>query len=152
MSDNSFRTTFGPSTPGAVNLISGQHTVPFLPLGAHGVANGTLIGDADPTYDDCSSTTPGQVAALTGKNVGDLLNAKNITWGWFEGGFRPSATTNGVATCGTTHTNIGGASVTDYIPHHEPFRVLPIRQRNQTPSATDIGEKYWKDRPGQPSV
>lgn len=59
---------------------------------------------------------------MTGKNVGDLLNARNITWGWFEGGFRPSATTNGVAACGTAHTNIGAASVKDYVPHHEPFQ------------------------------
>ncbi len=107
MSDNSFDTEFGPSTPGAINLVSGQ-THGAGPVGAYSVFNGTLTGDADPLYDDCSSTTPGDTASLTGKNVGDLLNAKNITWGWFEGGFRPSATTNGVATCGTTHTNIGG--------------------------------------------
>jgi hypothetical protein len=24
---------------------------------------------------------------MTGKNIGDLLSAKNLTWGWFEGGF-----------------------------------------------------------------
>jgi phospholipase C len=113
MSDNSFDTEFGPSSPGAG------------PVGAHSVLNGTLMGDADPTYDDCSTKTPGQTAALTGKNVGDLLNTKNITWGWFEGGFTPSATTSGVATCGTAHTNIGGASVTDYVPHHEPFQYYP---------------------------
>ncbi|MBV9258447.1 MAG: alkaline phosphatase family protein [Ktedonobacteraceae bacterium] len=122
MSDNSFGTTFGPSSPGAINLVSGQTHGTVPATGAYGVANGTLIGDADPTYDDCSSKTPGDVAALTGKNVGDLLNAKKITWGWFEGGFRPSSTTNGAATCNTAHKNIGGVSVTDYIPHHEPFQ------------------------------
>jgi phospholipase C len=121
MSDNSFDTEFGPSSPGAIDLVSGQ-THGAGPAGAYSVFNGTLTGDADPAYDDCSSTTPGDTASLTGKNVGDLLNAKNITWGWFEGGFRPSATTNGVATCGTAHTNIGGAVVNDYIPHHEPFQ------------------------------
>jgi phospholipase C len=24
---------------------------------------------------------------MTGRNVGDLLNLKGVTWGWFEGGF-----------------------------------------------------------------
>jgi phospholipase C len=60
---------------------------------------------------------------MTGQNVGDLLNAKNVTWGWFEGGFAPTATTNGKAVCGSAHKNIGGqATVTDYVPHHEPFQ------------------------------
>jgi phospholipase C len=121
MSDNSYSSTFGPSTPGALNLISGQThgavaTIPSVP-----VANGTIYGDADPVFDDCS-TTSGFTAAMTGKNVGDLLNAQSITWGWFQGGFKPSAVTNGVAVCGTSHQNIGGATVKDYSPHHEPFQ------------------------------
>ncbi|BCL81114.1 phospholipase C [Ktedonobacteria bacterium brp13] len=121
MSDNSFGTTFGPSTPGALNLISGQTHGAVAATQLSNIVNGTIIGDSDPQYDDCS-TTSGNVAAMTGTNVGDLLNAKNVTWGWFQGGFRPSATTNGVATCGTKHTNIGGVAVTDYSPHHEPFQ------------------------------
>lgn len=119
MSDNSFGTTYGPSSPGAINLVSGQTHGATTPDAPGLVSNGTIISDARPLYDDCSK---GTTAALSGKNVGDLLNAKNLTWGWFQGGFRPSATTNGVAACGTAHTNIGGASVTDYIPHHEPFQ------------------------------
>lgn len=121
MSDNSFGTTYGPSTPGAVNLISGQTHGLTTNSSQSEADNGTLIGDADPIYDDCS-TTNGNTVALTGKNIGDLLNAKQITWGWFEGGFRPTATTNGVAKCGASHKNIGGATVTDYIQHHEPFQ------------------------------
>ena len=59
---------------------------------------------------------------MTGPNIGDLLNAHGLTWGWFEGGFAPTSTSaSGAAVCGTSHTNIGGATVTDYIPHHEPF-------------------------------
>ena len=121
MSDNSFGTTFGPSTPGAVNLVSGQ-THGATPTDIAGlVSNGSIINDARPAFDDCSK---GATAALSGKNVGDLLNDKNLTWGWFQGGFKPSATdtTTGKATCGTTHTNVAGATVTDYIPHHEPFQ------------------------------
>jgi phospholipase C len=121
MSDNSYNTTYGPSTPGALNLISGQTHGLATGSSQSQVVNNTLIGDADPIYDDCSSTN-GNTVAMTGKNVGDLLNAKHVTWGWFEGGFRPTATTNGVATCGSAHTNIGGANVTDYVPHHQPFQ------------------------------
>jgi phospholipase C len=121
MSDNSFNTVYGPSTPGAINLISGQTHGLTSNSSQSEAVDGTLIGDSDPIYDDCS-TTNGNIVGMTGKNVGDLLNAKHVTWGWFEGGFRPTATTNGVAKCGATHQNIGGATVTDYVPHHQPFQ------------------------------
>jgi phospholipase C len=112
MNDNSFNTTFGPSSPGAVNLISGQTHGVVASLGdvSGDVVDGTLIDDADPLYDDCGS--PGQVG-LSGKNIGDLLNAKNITWGWFEGGF---------SDCNTTHTTSNGGVRKDYTPHHQPFQ------------------------------
>lgn len=119
MSDNSYGTTFGPSSPGAINLVSGD-TRGVTPANVPGkVVNGTLISDIDPTYDDCSK---GTTVAFSGKNVGDLLNAAGVTWGWFEGGFRPTSTVNGKAVCGATSTNVGGSKVTDYIPHHEPFQ------------------------------
>ena len=121
MSDNSFNSVYGPSTPGALNLISGQTHGLTTNSSQSQAVDGTLIGDSDPIYDDCSSTN-GNTVAMTGKNVGDLLNAKNVTWGWFEGGFAPTATTGGVATCGAAHQNIGGATVTDYVPHHQPFQ------------------------------
>ena len=38
---------------------------------------------------------------LTGPNIGDLLNAKHVTWGWFQGGFAPSTTNSGGAVCGS---------------------------------------------------
>ncbi|WP_245590490.1 alkaline phosphatase family protein [Aneurinibacillus terranovensis] len=58
-------------------------------------------------------THKGTTTSLSGKNVGDLLNDKGITWGWFQGGFRNR---------NATHTNIGGKTVTDYSAHHEPFQ------------------------------
>jgi len=123
MSDNSFNTTFGPSTPGALNLISGQTHGTTTPDSAGNVANGTIIGDPRPLYDDCSPATSTKAAlSNNNKNVGDLLNTQKITWGWFQGGFAPSSTVNGKAVCATAHNNIGGAPVTDYIPHHEPFQ------------------------------
>src|SRR5579862_6834999 len=102
MSDNSFSSTFGPSTPGALNLVSGN-TTPYDPSHVIGDVSGdvdqtAVIGDPDPYYDDCGS--PEQLA-LTGKNVGDLLNAKGVTWGWFQGGFKPTTPSVGgsVAQC-----------------------------------------------------
>ncbi|MGA7965826.1 MAG: alkaline phosphatase family protein [Gammaproteobacteria bacterium] len=122
MSDDSFGTVFGPSTPGALNLISGQ-THGATPANVTGlVDNGTVISDADPTYDDCSNHSR-TTLSMSGENVGNLLNAAGITWGWFEGGFQPtSRNSGGTAVCGSTHTNIGGETVGDYIPHHEPFQ------------------------------
>jgi phospholipase C len=120
LNDNSFGTTFGPSTLGAINLVSGQTSgatpadVPDM------VTHGTLINDAHPAYDDCSTKT---MVSLKGKNVGDLLNEKNITWGWFQGGFRPTGkTSDGEAVCDAEHKNIGGAYMSDYLAHHEPFQ------------------------------
>ena len=76
MSDNSFATVYGPSTPGALNLISGQ-THGATPATLAGVTdNGTTYGDADPTYDGCSA---GSTIAMSGTNIGDELNAKHIT-------------------------------------------------------------------------
>ena len=118
MSDNFFDTTFGPSTPGALNLVSGQ-THGATPAVLAGVAdNGTDYGDADPTYDECSAGSP---IAMSGTNIGSELNAQHITWGWFQGGFTPTSQVNGTVVCGASHTNVGGATVTDYSAHHNPF-------------------------------
>jgi phospholipase C len=124
LSDNSYNTTFGPSTPGVLNLVSGQtHGVVGTGPLPGVIQNGSVIGDADPTFDDCSG---GTTMAMTGKNIGNLLNAKGITWGWFQGGFRPTSRfnpkTGAKAVCGSSHNNIGGAPVTDYSAHHEPFQ------------------------------
>jgi phospholipase C len=119
MSDNTFDTVYGPSTPGALNLISGQ-THGATPATLAGVTdNGTDYGDADPTYDECSA---GSTIAMTGTNIGNELNARHITWGWFEGGFTPTSHVGGTAVCGASHTNVGGAVVSDYSAHHEPFQ------------------------------
>ena len=88
MSDNSYNTTFGPSTPGALNLISGQThgvTKEFMPGGKSfpgddvienaGIGQGTVIGDAQPFGDDCSTRDQVQLGA-DNKNIGDLLNSK----------------------------------------------------------------------------
>ncbi|WP_031073895.1 phospholipase C [Streptomyces sp. NRRL WC-3742] len=135
MSDNSFGTTFGPSTPGALNLISGQThggyavdpktgkktTDPKVVSSADANGIGTVIEDPDPAFDDCANTS--NHAAMTGRNIGDLLTEKKVSWGWFQGGFRPTtaATDTTPAVCATAHANVVGASRSDYNAHHEPF-------------------------------
>jgi len=148
MSDNSWGTTFGPSTPGALNLIAGNtfpgtlaakrpNGTPATPAGniAGGAADptvttGAVVGDPRPLKDDCVASNPkfqtvNQIT-MAGQNVGDLLNGKGITWGWFQGGFAPTGTDGqGRAVCGQHHTGLAGddavVNAGDYIPHHEPF-------------------------------
>jgi phospholipase C len=129
MSDNSYDTNFGPSTPGAINVISGQ---------TNGVINnvngtGALIGDgsggmsdisdADPAGDICSTTT-GEVFSMSGQNIGDLLNANGVTWGFFSGGFDTTVTNpNGTTGCARSTTSlVTNTKKADYIPHHQPFQ------------------------------
>jgi phospholipase C len=122
LSDNHFGTTFGPSTPGALNLVSGNSFEASLMNGsgkitgagniAGGGNNGAVIGDPDPFGDNCSSSTRAQIT-MSGKNVGDLLNEAGITWGAFMGGF---------ANCNHVSTGTTGLSTADYIPHHAWFQ------------------------------
>ncbi|GLU33493.1 alkaline phosphatase family protein [Trinickia caryophylli] len=129
MSDNAYTDTYGPSTPGALEAISGQtngmqivkssRTSYYVNDGQGGF---TMINDVDPANDICSSTT--DTALMAGKNIGDLLNAKSITWGGFMGGFNLSTTNaNGTTNCSrSTLSSIVNASTADYIPHHNWFQ------------------------------
>lgn len=129
LNDNSYGTTFGPSTPGAINLVSGQTNGISDSIAAGGVevADGqggyTLVSDADPTDDVCS-TSSGARVHLSGKNIGDLLNAQGITWGFFEGGFDlGTVNANGTTGCKrSTQSTVTQTVKADYIPHHQPFQ------------------------------
>ncbi|MGC2249485.1 MAG: alkaline phosphatase family protein [Acidobacteriaceae bacterium] len=129
MNDNSFGTTFGPSTIGAINLISGQTNGVSDEINARGdlISGGngtsTLIDDVNPIGDVCSATLGAQVH-FTGKNIGDLLNVRGVTWGWFEGGFDLSLKNpNGTTGCArSTRSRVTKVRITDYLPHHEPFQ------------------------------
>jgi phospholipase C len=124
MSDNSFSTTYGPTVPGHANIIAGTtHGIvihdpanPANPNTSGFYVNPkdqsvTLVDANLPGYlDDCGGN--GRTFEFTGKNVGDLLNEKKVTWGYFQGGFLPSQPAtldaNGKvltpAVCNTTHS------------------------------------------------
>jgi phospholipase C len=142
MSDNSYSTTFGPSTPGALNLISGQTNGAVKTLNGTGdeVAGGagslTVIGDPDPIGDVCSNPKRNQVQ-MGGQNIGDLLNAAGITWGSFMGGFNLSAVNpNGTTGCNRSSAGLAGTTK-DYIPHHAWFQYYASTSNpNHTPPAS----------------
>src|SRR6201986_584217 len=149
MSANSYDTNFGPSTDGALNLISGQLNGVSDQVNATGdvISDGgggyTLISDADPVGDVCSTTTGAQVA-MSGMNVCDLLNAAGVSWGFFEGGFDLTVKNpNGTTGCSRSHTSTVTASAkADYIPHHQPFQYYasPLNLKHTRPSsASTVG-------------
>jgi len=127
MSDNSYGTTFGPSTPGVMNLVSGQTNGVIATLnGTDDEVNGgndgslTVIGDPDPIGDVCSNSTRNQVT-MGSKNIGDLLSAAGVTWGSFMGGFNLNIVNpNGTTGCARSSTGLAGTTA-DYIPHHSFF-------------------------------
>jgi phospholipase C len=127
MSDNNFTDSYGPSTPGALNVVAGTTAgaVPVVGTAStvpDGQGGQTLINDTDPAGDTCSSTT--STVKMTSKNIGDLLNAANITWGGFMGGFNLALTNaNGTTGCKrSTFSNVLNSSPADYVPHHAWFQ------------------------------
>jgi phospholipase C len=133
MSDNNWDTTFGPSTEGAIDVSSGlsSHGSAVTPAGTKTTdpsavtSDGTIYGDIDPHYDQCSDSNHTSTSAegvMTGENVGNLLDSKHVTWGWFQGGFAPTSTNSGGAVCGAQSTNIAGTELAEYTPHWNPFQ------------------------------
>jgi phospholipase C len=148
LSDNHFAAMSGQSTRGALNLTAGDNYgvmcgpqtavygsvpecgAPVSSTETRAPTNGTIgtfTNDTDPFWDVCSE---GSTAALTGRNIGDLLTAAGVTWGWFQGGFALDA--NG--RCSGSHaleafdraTGVDPATdelrFADYVPHHNPFQ------------------------------
>ena len=160
MSDNNWDTTFGPSTPGALNVTSGDtqgayaltptwSSNPSQPATVGAINGGSMNGDVDPYYDTCSDsshTGTGALGVMTGQNIGDLLNTSHVTWGWFQGGFAPTATNTGGAVCGATTTNIGGASPADYSAHHNPFEYYASTANPQHLAPSSLSEIGYTDQ------
>ena len=136
MSDNSFGTSFGPSTPGLLNLVAGTTFEGSITNGksasgniAGGSTSGAVIGDPDPAFDTCSNPKRAQIS-MSGQNVGDLLNKAGVTWGSFMGGF---------ANCANVSTGITGLSNADYIPHHAFFQYWQSTSNPTHARRTSVG-------------
>ncbi len=135
LNDHSFGTNFGPSTVGAINLISGQTNGagPDENESAAVVSDGnggfTLISDAEPKGDVCDPGRSVKVS-MTGKNIGALLTAANITWGWFQGGFDLTLTdADGRTGCErASRSPVTGVMSGDYNPIEEPFQFYASTQ------------------------
>ncbi len=129
MNDNSYSDQYGPSTPGAIDLISGQtngltlaHTTGSWYWVHDGQGGMTLMGDVDPAGDICSDSL--DQVSLSGRNIGNLLSTAGVSWGWFEGGFN-TADTNRDGSTGcmrSSYSSVVNRSSADYIPHHQPFQ------------------------------
>jgi phospholipase C len=148
LAGNSFATMSGQSTRGALNLTAGdtygalcgppdaifgdvpECGPPASSTGTPAPTNGqlgTFVDDTDPYWDVCSQGSP---AAMTGRNIGDLLTAAGITWGWFQGGFGLPPD----GSCARSHPLVAFDRATgvdpatdplrfqDYVPHHNPFQ------------------------------
>ena len=171
MSDNSYATTFGPSSPGAINLATGDtggvdmtHTVnnpsiataasPNADLTPDGQGGFSLTSDAQPYWDDCSTR---DAVAMSGRNIGDELNARSLSWGWFQGGFRP---TTSFADAATTVGNPGQSTATfipnefkgkffQSVPHASDQgicnAVTPVGAGLTAPLPTGTGQYGYKD-------
>jgi len=128
MSDNSYSSTFGPSTPGLLNLVAGQtngaaNIAPAVfTFGVVDGGNGSfsVISDPDPVGDACSNTSI--TISMQGKNIGDLLTAAGVSWGSFMGGFDlQTVNSNGTTNCKRSSAGLSGTTA-DYIPHHAFFQ------------------------------
>src|SRR6202000_1236844 len=102
LNDNAYGTIWGPSTPGAIDLASGNTNGVILadainkaatngdiiPDGTGNSTTGyTLVNDANAYWDDCATA---DAVAFSGQNVGNLLNnnpppnGAPLSWGWFS--------------------------------------------------------------------
>jgi phospholipase C len=154
MNDNSFSTTFGPSTPGAINLVAGNTFGAMsgsggphnLPATAGDIAGGSAINDGQPSGDICT-TRDSFFYTSSSKNIGDLLNAAGVTWGWFQGGFDLTITnSNGTTGCARTTTSaVTGVTKVDYIPHHEPFQYFASTRNPSHARPTSVNSIGFTD-------
>ncbi|RKE39053.1 phospholipase C [Paraburkholderia sp. BL23I1N1] len=151
MNQNAYTDTYGPSTPGAIEVVSGQNngvvvtggtSANAIPDSAGGF---TLVGDLDPTGDTCTVAAKSTVTAAmssSNKNIGDLLNAKGLTWGGFMGGFNLTTTNaNGTTGCArSTFSQVLNATKTDYVQHHAWFQYYPTTANpaHTRPSSTAV--------------
>ena len=162
LNDNAFTDTYGPSTPGMLEVVAGQTNgmtlvktskkPSTLTAVSYYIADGqggyTMINDVDPAGDTCSNRK--DQALMTGRNIGDLLNEAGITWGGFMGGFDLSVVNaNGSTGCArNTRSPVIGQDIPDYSAHHAWFQYFaatanPAHARPAAPAT--IGHSFAAD-------
>ncbi|HKV53796.1 MAG TPA: alkaline phosphatase family protein [Candidatus Binataceae bacterium] len=111
LNDNFFETTYGTTVMGHLNLIAGQ-THGAVPSDIAGkIVHGSVISNVSPLDDDCSPRGKEPTVRMSGRNIGDLLSARHVTWGWFYGDFAAVGfDSSGKAICDD-----------QYNPHYAPF-------------------------------
>jgi len=114
-----------------------------------------VIGDPRPLLDDCVASNPkfqtvNQIT-VSGKNVGDLLNAKGHHLGWFQVASRQQAwTLKDVPVCGQHHTGLAGddavVNAGDYIPRPRTISCTISKPppAPSTPSSPALSAKLYQ--------
>ncbi|HET6793554.1 MAG TPA: alkaline phosphatase family protein, partial [Acidimicrobiales bacterium] len=115
----------------------------------------SLTSDAQPYYDDCSTR---DAVALNGTNIGDELNQAGLSWGWFEGGFRPTTTFAsaagasghpGQSTATFIPDEFKGGGFNSSVPHSSNQGICdavhPIGAGLSAPLTPGTGQYGWKD-------
>ncbi|QYR19615.1 hypothetical protein KZ483_17115 [Paenibacillus sp. sptzw28] len=93
MADHWFQPVFGPSTPGALYLVSAQS----------GNAGNPIKGDPTPAFGPLGGDIYGKRwEPLTYNNIGDELSKKGVSWTWYQGGY--------------------ASADASYSSHHNPFQ------------------------------
>ncbi|MDA8415695.1 MAG: alkaline phosphatase family protein [Betaproteobacteria bacterium] len=156
LDDATFTDTFGPSTPGVLELISGQ-THGLIPLSRAQVSDAllpdgrgdyTLTGDLAPASDVCNPDNAPRVR-MKGRNIGDLMNDHHLSWGNFMGGFDLTRhNPNGSTGCLRKNLSAWGTMVRDYLPHHNGFQYYPSTANpthTRPDSVATIGHSWLPD-------
>ncbi len=124
--DRRARSTWSPARPTAS---------PPTSAGGARASSGTVIGDPQPTGDDCDTRDTSASIDPSNKNIGDLLNAKRRHLGLVPGRLRRLHAPR--------HTNVGG--VVEQGLHPAPRAVPVLRQHGQPqphcrrPRSAEIG-------------
>lgn len=139
MADHLFASDYTTQAGGMIDLIAGT-SKGVLPKKSPGVSfQDLLIQNNPPKFDDDSQ---GRFkVSMQRQNIGDLLNQHNVTWGYFSGGFTPSARTKqGKAQFHARSMNSQGSLVSDYNPINEPFQYFSTtaNPHHLSPSAPEM--------------
>ena len=156
LSDNFFSTTFGPSTLGHLNLISGQTNgatiVHDAGTASAAVMSGTVIGDILPAFDDCvapNSNTISMSGLICGRPAQSKGHHVGLVSGWLCRQFAPFRWHRSL--------RVTAPAIRRHCVHqrlHSQSRsvsVLPV-DGQPAPPGGQFGRDDRPVRPGKPSV